>query len=171
MEKKKGFTFIETVLTIVVVGIIAGVAAKVLVSGLDIYALIVNRNKAVQMARVAMDRMVGEMLLVRTADITAMTDLRFGFVDKGGASTDFKRTMALVNGVWTLCLFRGNDFMVSNSSLLDFDYLRADGTPAYSITEVRRINIDFTIQAAAMAGAVRLRTEVFPRYFMYSGFE
>ncbi len=58
---KKAFTFIETVLAVVVVGAIAGVAAKVLTSGLDVYSLIVNRHDASQTARLAMERMVDEI--------------------------------------------------------------------------------------------------------------
>lgn len=164
---ERGFTIIETVLTAVIIGIIASVAAKVLVVGLDVYALIANRDDAFQAARTAMDRMVAEVVLIENSDITSMVNLQFGFRDQFGVGSTFRRTTVLGNPG----LYRTNDYMVGNVSQLDFDYLRLDGTNAVFPWEVRRINIDMTVAAEAGAGNVHLRTEIFPRNFMYNNFQ
>ncbi len=83
LKRKKGFTFVETLLSVVVIGVVAGVAAKVLISGLDVYALIVNRHDASQTARLAMERMVDEITMIETLDITGMYNERFSFSGHG----------------------------------------------------------------------------------------
>ena len=50
-RRSSGFTFVETLLTVILVGVLSGVVAKVLVTGLDIYSLVANRNRAFHSAR------------------------------------------------------------------------------------------------------------------------
>ncbi len=169
-KRERGFTFVEMLLTVVLVGILATVAAKLLLVGLDIYALIVNRNNAFHNARVAVDRMTDEMLLVETDDITWIGDQRFSFIDAGGSGTNFRQTTVSQGGLSVPCLYREDDYLAGNVTSLDFDYYREDGSMAFFIWQVRRINIDLTVEAPGNAGAVRLRTEVFPRNFMYTNF-
>lgn len=177
MRVAKGFTFVETILAIVVVGVIAGVAAKVLVAGLDVYSLIVNRNNAFQTARLAMDRMVDELVLLNPWDlrnITYMGDTRVSFIDTDRIATNFRKTTYSRPGSSIPCINRGADFLAGDVTTLDFDYYKADGTAANMFWDAfnwRRINIEFTVTAQGSAGAVHLRTDVFPRSFMYSNFE
>lgn len=170
-SKKSGFTFIETLLAVIIIGIIAGVVAKVLIAGLDVYALIVNRNDAFQSARAAMFRMQDEILLVKGEDILSLSDSRFRFKDINGSPTDFRRATLYRGGELNECINRGNDYLVGNITQLDFDYFNAAGAPTIWPNSVRRINIEFTVAALANAGSVHLRTDVFPRNFMYSNFE
>lgn len=169
--KRLGFTFVETLLTVVIVGIIAGVAAKVLVAGLDIYAMVVNRNDAVQSARVSMDRMVDELLLVKSSDLIAMGDTIFSFRDADGELTAFTRVTASIGGQSVPCIYRGPDFLARDAVQFDFDYYRADGLAATTLADLRRINIDLTVETRSDAGTIHLRTDVFPRNFMYGNFE
>lgn len=177
MEKKKnklGFTFVETILAIVVVGVIAGVAAKVLVVGLDVYALIVNRNNAFQSARVAMDRMVDELTMLHSDDITWIGNQRINFRDTDNNLTNFRKSTYSSQsrpGQTIPCIFMSNDFLVGEVSVLDFDYFKLDGSTATTVSQVRRINVDMTVTSLAGGGSVHLRTDVFPRNFMYSNFE
>ncbi len=173
-RKKKGvrgFTFIETLLTIIIVGAVAGVAAKVLISGLDVYALLMNRHDASQSARIGMERMVEELLLIDSSDIILMTDTRISFVDSTGSTSSFKRQSITRDGRTIPCLYRGDDFLAGNVGLLDFDYLTATGSSTIWPWQVRRINVDLVVDAFANAGSVHLRTNVFPRKFMYQNFE
>lgn len=166
LPKKRGFTFIEVVLTIIVVGIIAGVTAKVLLSGLDTYSFITNRKDAAQHARVAMERMIDELLLVEWDDVTWMGNEHLTFIDRDNSTTSFKRDTE--EGI--PILERGNDFLAGPLGLIDFDYLREDGSVAYFNTQLRRINIELAIDALGGHGIVNLRSEVFPRNFMYDNF-
>lgn len=169
-SKNSGFTFVETILTIIIVGLIAGVAAKVLISGLDVYSLIVNRNSAFHTARAAMERIQDELLYVKTADITWMADTRFGFRDLSGVSTSFRRTTVIRSGRVIPCINRGNDYLAGDVTQLDFDYYKADGSSAFWFADLRRINIEISVLGAGSSGTVHLRSDVYPRNFMYTNF-
>lgn len=170
-KKKHGFTFVETILAIVIVGAIASVAAKVLTSGLDVYSLVVNRHDASHRARLSMERMVDEIVLINSGDILGMSNTRLRFRDSDGISTDFKQQTVTYQGRSTPCLYRGDDFLAENVGSFDFDYYTSTGSSTIWAAQVRRINIELTIEAMADAGSIHLRTDVFPRNFMYSNFE
>jgi prepilin-type N-terminal cleavage/methylation domain-containing protein len=169
--RKKGFTFVETLLSVIILGAIATVAAKVLVVGLDIYALVANRHDASQTARLAMERMVDETELIHWIDILGMENTRFRFIDADGHTTNFRQTTVSKNGRSVVCVYREDDFLAGDATYFDFDYLKADGSNTIWSWEVKRINIDLVITAPANAGSVHLRTEVFPRNLMYSNFQ
>ncbi|MDD2731081.1 MAG: prepilin-type N-terminal cleavage/methylation domain-containing protein [Candidatus Portnoybacteria bacterium] len=171
-EKKNfGFTFVETIISVVIVAIIASVAARVLLAGLDVYKLVVDRNNTFQSSRMAMERMVDELIHLESTDLTWMTNERIGFRDMNGIATDFDMDSVSGSGYTFPCIFRGDDYLVGNVTHLDFDYLNEDGGNTIWSWLVRRINIDFTVEAPRGAGALRLRTDVFPRRFMYTDFE
>ena len=166
ISKNSGFTFVEMLLTIFIIGVISGVTAKVLLTGLDVYSLLVNRDNAMNTAREVMDRMFEEILLVETDDIISIHDNSFNFKDTAGVHTNFRRK--IVQGSPTIS--RKDDFMAGNLAAIDFDYKHYDGSSTLLRDEVRRINIDFTLTAPADAGSIHLRTEVFPRSLMYDNF-
>lgn len=165
-KNKWGFTLIEMLLTIVIIGIMAGVAAKILLSGLDTYSFVVSRKDATQNARIAMDRIASEVLLLEEGDITFIANNRISFEDENGLSTSFQTQ---VSGNQTN-ITRGNDFLAGPLGFLDFDYLRADGADAAMISEIKKINIELSIDSQGGFGPVTFRTEVFPRNFMYEDF-
>ncbi len=163
---RKGFTLIELILTIIIVGIIASVAASVLMRGIDAYSLITNRKDALQHARVGMDRMVSELLLARNIDITYIASDHIGFFDFNGYATSFKLTTSYN----TIDLYRGDDFLAGQVNLLHFTFYKQDNTTAIWPFDVRRTGIELTIQSIGGYGNVPLRTQVFPRNYMYTNF-
>lgn len=165
-NRKAGFTFIEMILTIVIVGIIAGVTAKILLSGIDTYSFIMNRKDAVQHARVGMERMVDELELLRWFDITRMNGNHLGYTDRQGNISSFKSGTLGGQPV----LLRGDDFLAGRLGLISFAYLKANGTNATFSWDVKKINVQLTIESLGGYGSIVLRTEVFPRNFMYSNF-
>lgn len=170
-KRRRGFTFVETILCIVVIAAIASVVAHVLMAGLEIYMIVVDRNNAFQNSRMAMERMVDELVHLDSTDINWMSNERIGFRDMDGMSTDFDLEVASAGGYSTDCIFRGNDYLLGNIIHLDFDYLNEEGDSTIWSWLVRRINIDFTVEAPREAGTLRLRTDVFPRNHMYDDFE
>lgn len=164
--QKKGFTLIETVLTIVIVSIIAGVSAKILLSGLDTYSFITSRKDATQHARVAMDRMVSELTLMESSDIRFISDDNLTYLDSDGIVSSFKTDTA--NG--QLSLVRNDKFLAGPLGFIDFDYLKPDGSRAPAAHFVNRINIELSVDALGGYGSITLRTEVYPRGIMYDNF-
>lgn len=171
IEKDKGFTFIETLLTVVIIGIIASVTAKVLIVGLDIYTLVVNRNESFHSARVAMERMQDEIIKVKTADISFFTSGTFRFTDADGLSATFTRASTILDGAVVYGIVRNSNYLAGNATQLRFTYYRSNGGVAFTKGQIRRINIDFTITISAETGSIHLRSEVFPRNFMYTDFK
>lgn len=168
---RAGFTLVETMLALVIVAIIAGVAAEVLVSGLGIYKLVVNRNNAFQTARMAMDRIIDEVMMFDETSINWLSNTRIGFWDEEGASTDFERRTVSQGGYTIPCIYRGDDYLAGNVTQMDFDFYNASGASTVWSWLVRRINIEITVTAPDTEGSVHLRTDVFPRNFMYSNFQ
>jgi prepilin-type N-terminal cleavage/methylation domain-containing protein len=163
---RKGFTLIELILTITIVGIIAFVSAQVLMRGIDAYSLITNRKDATQHARVGMDRMIQELTLLKPLDLTYASDTRINFFDASGLLTNFRRASVYS----TIDLLRGGDFLAGRISLLDFDFYRSDDASTTVPSAVRKINIELTTQTVGGYGTVPVRTNVFPRNFMYTDF-
>ena len=161
----------ETLLTVILVGVLSGVVAKVLITGLDIYSLVANRNRAFHSARMAMDRMVDEILLVEASEITELDDDLFGFRDRNGDLTNFRKTTVSLGGVSVPCIFRGDDLLASKVEFLAFNYFEEDGTPTSLPSLVKRIYVDLILEASGGGGQVHLRTNIVPRNFMYTGFE
>jgi len=170
-KKRAGFTFIETILAVIMVGILASVTAKILNVSLDIYSLIVNRNNAFHTARVGMDRMVDELVEIRFTDITWMTSTRLSFIDRTGSATNFRLTTVSLHGNTVPCIYRGDDYLSGNITAFDFDYFKEDGSTAYFSWQMKMITIDLELEAPGEAGRVHLRTAVFPRSFMYTDFD
>jgi prepilin-type N-terminal cleavage/methylation domain-containing protein len=166
-ESVRAFTLIETILTIVIVSIIAGVSAKILLSGLDTYSFVVSRKDATQHARVAMDRMVTELTRLEDTDIRLMTDQNLSFIDNSDTLTSFKQVSA--NG--QQALYREGDYLAGPLGFIDFDYLKNDGTSALQSQDVDSINVELSIDALGGHGSIILRTEIYPRTGMYDNFQ
>jgi hypothetical protein len=155
------------ILAIIVIGIVSGVTAKILVGGIDTYSFITNRKDATQHARVGMERMVAELNLVEWFDVTWMGNDHLSFIDNGGSATAFQ--VRSRDGIPTL--ERGTDFLAGPLNSIDFDYLREDGSNAVFNFQMKKINIDLTIDSIGGYGSITIRTEVFPRNMMYTDFE
>jgi prepilin-type N-terminal cleavage/methylation domain-containing protein len=166
--KTKGFTLVEMILAIVIVGIIAGVSAKILLSGLNTYEFISDRKDITQNARIGMERIVDELILVKWWEIILpMKDETFNFTDEFGNITSFNMgTMGTIT-----VLQRGTDFLAGPLSVLNFDYLKGDDSAAHQNWDVKKINVRFSIDSLRGHGGIALKTEVFPRNNMYDDFK
>jgi hypothetical protein len=113
-----------------------------------------------------MDRITDELTLVNSSSLTAIGDTSISFTDALGSATNF-RLVVTQSGQQ---LFRGNDFLSSRIGLLDYDFYASNGGATANLADVRRINVELTIQTVGGYGSVPLRAEVFPRKFMYTNF-
>lgn len=157
----KGFTLVEIILSMTLLSITVAATSVLMGRGLDAYNLVNSRTVALDQANYALVRMEREMTKVTNIQ-NANTNL-FGFVDSLGTSTDFH-----LNGT---NLYRGGDFLAHNISSLVFTYYRDNGNTTSAAPQVRRIHIDMTVSAGTGNGTVDLRTDVFPRIFIYDDFQ
>src|SRR5437868_1186657 len=111
MNKQQGFSLIELVMVIILLGIIAVVISKMYATTLTAAQTEQNVTDALSQGRIGIERMARDMRVVRSAgDISVMTSGEFSFTDMGGNSIDYKLTgsslmrnsQALADGVNTL---------------------------------------------------------------------
>lgn len=164
-----GFTLIEIVLTIVLVGILAGVAATIIMQGARAYSTGQSLGEAHQQARFAMDRMAREIRLIRTrtvADITTWNNLMLEYFDINGTRVGFQLAGGNLQrrengGAWQT-LATGITPTPPAGNL--FTYFNvAGGTPPVNEAALWAIQIDLV--ATQGTESLTLRTRVHPRNF------
>ncbi len=151
-----GFTLIEMIMTIVILGLVGLVGSEILFQGSMSYFEARDYREAVQEVRYAVERMTREIredIDNAAADITTFTSANLTYNDTSSASVSFA-----LNGT---NLQRNSLVLASNISALQFEYLKADGTTAAAASEVWKIRISMTATVGQQAVAVR--SIVFPR--------
>lgn len=151
----KGFTLIELIIVIAIVGIISGIIGFILLASIDAWTLAVNRNDIVSDGRIAMDRMVREIREVKNAATVVTADSnQFRFTNADNIDITYSLSSTNLN--------RAQDgqtnVLAENVSGLAFTYYDANGAvipgPAVSPldTDIKRvqINLTFTKNSHAM---------------------
>jgi prepilin-type N-terminal cleavage/methylation domain-containing protein len=88
---QRGFTLIELVVVIVIVGIIAYIFLNFFNLGVDSYKLIDSRSDLTQNGRVVLQRMIREISQASSLTITSSTDISFTWDDTGNGVNDTSR--------------------------------------------------------------------------------
>jgi MSHA biogenesis protein MshO len=157
--RPNGFTLVEIVITIVLVGILAGLAASILIQGITSYSVEEARVDVHYQARLAMERMAREIRQIRsTADITAITNTNLRFTDVNGASVGFtwtSPTLSRWNGV-------GTNVLAPNITAFNFNYYQQNGAAAAAAT---LWIVEITLTSQQGSESVQMSTRVHPRNF------
>ena len=148
MKNSKGFTLVELVIVMAIVGIGTAIIGTILLGVVKAWTFKFNRNDILWDGRLAINRMTREMRAIKnTTSVTTATAAQFRFIDTGNkdityslVSTDLNRTE---DGIANL--------LAENVSSVTFTYYYANGTviptPAVSpsATDIRRVRIDLTL--------------------------
>lgn len=170
---KRGVTFIEMVLSIVIIGVISVIVTEVFVySSRSVITGNATRD-ALQTGRLAIDRMAREIRNVRgNRCVSAAGSTTFTFIDSDDATITYRQVGA--------SLMRNGNILLDRVSNLTFTYYDnmyppnpiaaptvcpAPNTcsPACTPTDVWSINIDLTTQVGTET--LRLRSSVHPLSF------
>jgi prepilin-type N-terminal cleavage/methylation domain-containing protein len=92
-SRSQGFTLIEIIVVIVIIGILATIAATIIMQGVSMYSVGESRSNALYQARFAMERMSREIREIRSntaADIPAMTGTTLLYNDINGLQLGFR---------------------------------------------------------------------------------
>jgi prepilin-type N-terminal cleavage/methylation domain-containing protein len=163
-SNSKGFTLIEAIITIVIVGIISSIAAMIILEGMTASSKEQNLSNAHYQARLAMERMARETRTVRSqtvADIPTMNAANFQFTDIQGIQMGFRLNTGNIQ--------RTQDNAVTWQTLatgvttLNFGYLQQDGVTPATATTLWFVVIDMTDTQGA--DSLPMRTRVHPRNF------
>ena len=92
-SRSQGFTLIEIIVVIVIIGILATIAATIIMQGVSTYSVGESRSNALYQARFAVERMAREIRLIRSktaADIPTMTGTTLLYNDINGLQMGFR---------------------------------------------------------------------------------
>lgn len=166
MESSKGFTLIELVIVITIIGIIAVVVGFILLSTVDAWTFKFNRSDLLWDGRLSMNRMVREIREIKnTTSVTTAGSSQFRFtnidnvdITYGLGGADLNRTADGTTNV-----------LAENVSSLIFTYYDSSGgtitTPIVSpgATNIRRVRINLTL--TKNGENVYLQSDSMPRNF------
>lgn len=166
----RGFTLIELVAVIVLLGIIFGFGGVFLGNVFTGYSLKRDATDAEWQAKVALERMARELRAVRTAtaadlDIASAAQIRF--VDTDGNGVCFyrsgNRVMRSADGPASGCGTTGAQPLADNVTVLSFSYWDNAGATTATPANVYYITVDLTVAEGGYSG--QFRTNVRPRNF------
>ena len=162
--KKNGFTLIELVMAIVLLGIIAGIGVPLLIAVNQGWLIARDRNQAGEAGMVAMERMLREIRMVNNdTSIIAADNTTLQFIDVNS----YDLTFELSNNTVRRTNSSASDVLADNVNSLSFTYYDSNGsaiaTPLVnpSQTDIRRIRVDFSLSADS--GNLSFMSEVAPR--------
>jgi prepilin-type N-terminal cleavage/methylation domain-containing protein len=170
-----GFTLIEVIMVIVLVGIISFTVAMIMLQGISSFAELDARVDLRARGTLAMERVSRELRLIRcttagntckplSTDITAWTssEIRFVNLNYGGVGFSLSGTDLLLrqgSGAGDL----PEDALGTGLSAFSFEYLKNDGTTALAVGDIWIINADMTFTRGEES--FNLRASVHPRSF------
>lgn len=138
IKKQRGFTLIEFVMVIVLMGIIASVAAGILAEGLNNLLISRKLTDANWQGQFALERMIRDIRFVRSSsDITTSTASEFAFTDINGNSIDYKLTGT--------SLVQGSQTLADGISGLTFTYYDKNGASGATGSAIRYVTISLNV--------------------------
>ncbi len=159
MNREAGFTLIEVVVTLVLVGIMAAVAGMGIVQGVQGYVFARENACTTQKAQLAMSRMSRELLELTHVTTAAGNQIVY---DRDSLS----HTITFASGTITI----DGNVLVDDVSSLSLSYWKSDRTTAWvqgthPIEDLSTIQIDLVLSRADSGiGTIPFTTTVNPRY-------
>ena len=173
--QSKGFTLIEIVITIVLIGIISGLAALIILQGARIYTSEADRSNVNYQAKLAVERMEREVRLISSAtttDIWEMSNNDLQFCDINRKAVRYQLDGSYLKRyelaacsssqpLWGSWYALSPQIDVANSS---FVYYQQDGT-TFAVSPATLWYVEINLIATQGSETLRLRTRAHPRNF------
>lgn len=161
---KRGFTLIEFVVVIVILGLIASVGSQMLVQGFKSQNSSRDITVSDWQARIILERISRELQWIRSnraADLTISPTTSITFIDADGDTVIYA-----LSGTSLTRQENGGTAQVlaDNVSALTFSYQDSSVATTATVTSVRYITVDFTITQGDVLRSYK--TTVFPRNFI-----
>jgi len=162
IKNNKGFTIIEIIMAIVVVGILAGASSMYIMETVNLWRFLSFRNESVSQGRAAMVRMAREIRGLASVTTAGPNELQFD--DLTGATINYqlsgsnllRNALVLANDVQNLqfCYYNSNSGPVCSP-------LCSCGVDSADLDDIKRISMELTVQSGTQTKT--LRTQIWPR--------
>ncbi len=159
LSNKRGFTLLEIILSSLIMAILFAVTSIIITKGMDSYIFASDREGTLDDVRYAVDRVTREVQRLGSGQLTSITSTQINFTDTTGTATNFR-----VSGS---SLYRGNDLLLSGLSSMAFTGYDSTGTSTAQASQVRRILFTLSVLPTGQSTAIKSRTNIFMRNFMY----
>lgn len=154
--KKRGFTLVELVLVIAILGITAGTLGSWMINSMTAYDRVTTRRGMLAQVRTGFERMMLEILLIPgRAQIITTTASSFTFQYPTG--TNITYSLSGTN------LLRNSDVAVQNVTALSFTYYDESGAQTTTPASVRSVRAQISATAGTSTQPYTVRTRVFIR--------
>jgi prepilin-type N-terminal cleavage/methylation domain-containing protein len=161
-SRNAGFTLIEIIIVIVIVGVISTIAALIILEGAKAFSIEDRRSNVHYQARLAVERMAREIRLIRSrtgTDIPVMAANDLSYTDVSGNQMRYQ----LVGNAIQHSQNATVQPLATNVTALAFTYFQQDGTVALTAATLWYVVIDITAQQGAET--LHVRTRVHPMNF------
>lgn len=152
-----GFSLIELVTVIVLLGILSAAGSSMLTEGIKASVMASDTNVAAGQSRLALERMARDIRAIRStsaADLDIGTAGQITFTRSDGAVVQYRLTGTT--------LMRNTQPLSDEVSVLNFTYVQRDGRTATTVlSQVYYVTIDMLTSYGE--GNLALRTTVHPR--------
>ncbi len=156
----KGFTLIEIVIVIVIMGIVAAIGSLIMSRGFSSYFTERDITSVDQQARLALERMTRELRLIRVTssgpDISVMNTNLVTFTDN--TATGITYTISAGQ------LTRNGVPLAANLTALNLSYLTSTGAATVNPAQVFYIQVALTVNQNSIT--TNFRSTVTPRNFL-----
>lgn len=163
-----GFTLIELILVIIIIGAIAGIVSVTLRQGTDQFVEVTSRGDVMSRARYGLERMAREIRAAENNSVSTWTSTALEFdrpdpVDPAIVETvRFSWAGAPSNPVVMTVDAASND-LVDDVTSLAFTYYEDDGSTPANPNKIVTIVVELTV--TALGESVTLSSTVYPRDF------
>ena len=164
MKKESGFTLIEVIVSLLLVGLLASIAGLSVYKGMEGYLMASENAALTQTSQLTLERLRREILLLN--GVTAASGTTFQFSNSLGA-----RTIGLDGGTvkiaeGALALTSG-DILVEEVNSFSLAYFKGDGTTGWvqgvdTLQDLAEVQINITLNHA-ISGGISFSTSVNPR--------
>jgi len=138
LKKEQGFTMIELIMVIVLLGILAVPAAQILSTAFKSYLTAQAITEANWQGQIAMERMARDIAdVASSSSVSTMTSNQFQFIDMSGNSLNY--TLSGTN------LMSNAQILASGVSSLTFNYYDQNGNTVTTNTNLHVVSISLTI--------------------------
>jgi prepilin-type N-terminal cleavage/methylation domain-containing protein len=163
---QRGFTLMEFIIVIVVLGILSVVGSSVIVDTFRTTRMVDSSQSAANQARYAMERLAREMREVKYD--TATRSYNINSIASGATTASFTNMINNTARAVVVDLNSGNlrlsygtpSILCSNVTAFNLDYRQIDNSAATSTANVRFVLISLTVRDAVSGQAVSERLRV-----------